>query len=378
MEEPGGLQSLNEAGKVAWDHTIQSCFQAVLGGTNLHPFLLPMPDERTPDLTGPDWTGLPIRALSCTSRHQALAALDNQRGLQEEYIEWRVVRGDDHRIRRVELTTELRDYWAVLAAYEPERTLDLVSELIDRPVHAEQVYGRRLPRTVQERGQAFAAAMLEGSNPLNDGREGILFMRHQDNDLRSLFQLAVAAALPCVLLDKVTGRRRCATAYETTPLLNEAAVAGRASDPVIVERLGRLAFERRLIAPDDPVGIYIQGVEHSRLRTPDGEEVPTEWFTASRGMSVQDSPDGYGRTQRLVLEVPAEHGFVVGDLWDVATEESIRYGGQVAELTELRLLLRTSVAGTSPAHAGIEFRKCPQADPCGDIAGLLSAQDDHT
>jgi hypothetical protein len=32
------------------------------------------------------------------------------RRLQEEYVEWRVVR-DDVGIRRVELTTELSDYW---------------------------------------------------------------------------------------------------------------------------------------------------------------------------------------------------------------------------------------------------------------------------
>jgi hypothetical protein len=32
------------------------------------------------------------------------------RRLQEEYVEWRFMR-DDMRIRRVELTTELSDYW---------------------------------------------------------------------------------------------------------------------------------------------------------------------------------------------------------------------------------------------------------------------------
>ena len=33
---------------------------------------------------------------------------------------------------RLELTAELRDYWRVLAAYEPPRILDLVGELTGR------------------------------------------------------------------------------------------------------------------------------------------------------------------------------------------------------------------------------------------------------
>jgi hypothetical protein len=95
---------------------MRSCFGSVVGDSGNHPFLLPSPDERTVEQTGPDWTGLPTRALACLGRRQALAILDGQRGLQEEYLEWRVVRASDDRIRRVELTTELRGYWRVLAA----------------------------------------------------------------------------------------------------------------------------------------------------------------------------------------------------------------------------------------------------------------------
>ena len=201
-------------------------------------------------------------------------------------------------------------------------------------------------------------------------------MRHRDNDLGAMFKLLAAAASPCVLADEVTGRSRCATAYETIPLLDEAAVAGRASDPVIVERLGRLAFERRLIAPDDPLGISIGGVEHTRLRTPDGEHVPPEWFAASRGWSAAESPDGHARSQRLVFEVPPEHGFAVGDLVDAATEQPIRHGGQIAELVQVRLLLRTTAAGVAASGGGLEFDPDrPRADPCEDVLMRLQARE---
>jgi hypothetical protein len=309
MEEPGGLRDLGAAGRTAWDEAVARCLP------DHHPYLLPAPDRRTPLVVGPDWTGLPVRVVRCLGRERALARLDGERDLQEEYLEWRTVRGPDGTIRRVELTTELRDYWHVLAAHEPERAVDLVGELT---------------------GCAIAARELQRPGRFNDGRDGICFMTHRSNDLAALAKLAAAAAMPCA-----AGNRR-ATADEAIPLLGDAAVAGRASDPVIVEALGRLASERRLVALADPVGVYVAGVEHTRLRTPDGSAVPAEWFAPSRG------------DQRLVLEVPAGEGFAVGDLVDAASERPIRHGGQIAELVRLRVMFRASAAGAARSRARLE------------------------
>jgi hypothetical protein len=346
MEEPGNLRDLDGAGRAAWGGGITSCLESVLGGGR-NPFLLPAPDERTPHLTGPDWTGLPPRVLSRMARAPALNLLDRRRSLQEEYLEWRTVRQRGGAIRSVELTTELRDYWRVLAAHDPARTLELIRELTGIAVAPRQVYGCASPAALapEERERAFVATMIDRPNALNDGRKGICFMSHPDNDLRSLLTIADAAARPCVVRDPVTKRRRPATAREAIPLLG-GAVDGRASDPVIVERLGRLAFERRLIALDDPIGVYVQGVEHTRLRTPDGSVVPPEWFIASRGASAQESPDGHSRRQRLVFEVPASEGLAESDLIDASTETPIRHGAQIAELVQLRVFLRTGAAGS--------------------------------
>ena len=137
MGPPGGRRDTGDDAEAAWDSRLRGCFESALAGAGEHPFLLPAPDERTRELTGPDWTGLPTRVQSCLGRAAALAVLDDERGLQEEYLEWRVVRDDDGTLRRVELTTELRDFWRVLAAHEPERTLELAGELVDRPVGVE-------------------------------------------------------------------------------------------------------------------------------------------------------------------------------------------------------------------------------------------------
>jgi hypothetical protein len=374
MDEPGGLRDLDETGRAAWEEAVMRCLRAAspAGG---HPFVIPVADERTAQVTGPDWTGLPVRVVDCLTRARALPLLDSDRRLQEEYVEWRTVRDRGGAIRRVELTTELRDYWRVLAAHEPERTVELVGELTGRAVRPRDVYGISAPagRDPAEREKAFAATMVARPNPLNDGRSGICFMSHRGNDLRSLVTLVAVAAIPCVVRDAAGGRARCATASEAIPLLGRAAVAGRASDPVIVERVGRLAFERRLVAFDDPVGVYIQGVEHTRLRTPDGSPLPPEWFAASRGTSAGASPDGRARHQRLVLEVPAGEGFAVSDLVDVATERPIGHGAQVAELVQLRALLRMSAPGVAPAHAALEARpRVRRAVPCRDVRELAA------
>jgi hypothetical protein len=373
VEEPGGLRDLGTAGRAAWGSAIRSRFDSVQRAPGEHPFLLVEPDEGTPERTGCGWTGLPSRVVSCLGRRRALNVLDGEPRLQEEYLEWRSIRDEDGLLRRVELTTELRDYWRVLAAREPERTLELVGELTGRRVESEEVYGGPVPAAPESREEAFVATMIRASNPLNDGRAGILFMRHRDNSLRALFKIAAAAASPCVLNDDVTGRSRCATAFETIPLLEEAAIAGRASDPVIVERLGRLAFEGRRIAFDNPLGLYMEGVEHTRLRTPDDGEVPSEWFVASRGLTAEESADGHPRTQRLVVEVPGDCGFSLGELRDVTTERTLQHGGQVAELTQVRLLLRASGAGMVRSETGLEFDPDrPRADPCDDIFRIVA------
>jgi hypothetical protein len=376
MDEPGGLRDLDDAGRAAWTEVVTSCMRAAVPAAG-HPLLLPVADWRTPFPTGPDWTGLPARVVGCLTRARALGLLDAERRLQEEYVEWRTVRDRGGAIRRVELTTELRDHWRVLAAHAPARTVDLVGELTGRAVEPKEVYGIRAPAAVgpAEREAAFAATMIARPNPLNDGRTGICFMAHRSNDLRSLVDLVAAAALPCVLRDPVSGRSRCATAAEVIPLLHDAAVPGRASDPVIVERLGRLAFERRLVALDDPVGVYVQGVEHARLRTPDGSPVPPEWFVAGRGSSARTAPDGQPRHQRLVLEVPAGEGLAVSDLVDAATGSPIRHGAQIAELVQLRVLLRMSAPGAAGAHPGLEpGARVRRADPCRDVRAIAAGR----
>lgn len=359
MDAPGGLDDLGVDGRQAWTRRVNDCIDEISQGLTNGPnrFVTHPLTAATPHRTAIDWTGLPARLVACVTRARALELLDwtaprgngRVRRLQEEYLEWRVVRDDDG-IRRVELTTELSDYWRVLAAHEPQRALDLVAEFAGDRVDPAAVYRDCDPfdpaTTPEQREAAFEAAMLsdDDPSPYNDGTAAITCMVQRSNTLAALAALVLVATEPRVMRDLASGKLRCLTCDECIPLVGEAAQAGRLSDPVLVERVSRLAFEGRLAALDDPVGVYIQGVEHTRLRTPFGEVVPPAWFTFDRGSGPAANDDGRPRWQRLTLEAPAPSGLRISDLVDVATEQPIQYGGQIADLVQVAVVLRVSDA----------------------------------
>ncbi len=320
--------------------------------------------------SSPDWTGLPLRVERCLGRAEALAVMDlapradgtSGRDFQEEYLEWRAVKGPENgRLERVELTTEMRERWRVAAAHEPDELVRTVASFAREPtVAASAVFGAYDPfaptATAAGREQAFAETMLGPGprSPFNDGRRAICCMNQATNTEGALATLARAASTPRFVRAGGARRPRPPTAAELIPVLGDAAQSGRSSDPVLAERLARLAFEGRAAVLGEPVGVWIQGIQHTRLRTPTGEPAPQEWVTLSRPMSPP-AITGAVRVQRLVLEVPPEEGFCVGDLVDLATEEPVRFGGQIAELVQLALTVTVADPGTVPSpHESID------------------------
>jgi len=333
--------------------------------------------------TAPDWTGLPLRVVEQLGRHRALALLDTSpladgrsgRDFQEEYLEWRVERKSGV-ITRVELTVELPERWFRLAGDEPEQALDVIAGFAGVPtLEPQAVYGPFDPfagsATAAGRSAAFAATMLgpRHRNPLNDGRSAITCLTQRSNTLAALSALAAAALTPrFVRRPDRQPAIRSPTAGELMPLLGGAAQAGRGSDPVLVERFARLAFEKRTVAFAEPVGLWIQGVQRTRLRTPEGGEVPLEWFKFSRSLTSPDGGVEPSRPQRVCLEVPKEADLRVGDLIDVATGDNLRFGGQLAELVQIAMPLAVSPPGTAATGPPVELGlpRSPHPPPADD------------
>ncbi len=250
MREPGGLSELGEAGAAAWAEFVnrllcEALDEAAEASGNEQGFVLPAPDDRTVALTGPDWTGLPVRVTECLGLQRALRLLDapseciggGGRGLQEEYLEWRVHRTDG-RIDRVELTTELGEYWCMLAAHAPQRLIETVAAVAGEPgIKTADVFGRCNPFdhevSPEERERAFSRVMLapHGRSRYNNGERAVCCMVQETNSLSGLLALAVAATTCRVVQDSPEGPLRSLNCLEAIPLIGDAAQLGRGSGP---------------------------------------------------------------------------------------------------------------------------------------------------
>lgn len=386
MEPPGRLDELGPEGRGAWDKRVATTLQTELdrlAEEGKPPDLLTTDLGRTPDVLAPDWPAFPARAGACLGAERALALLDwrppgegdlGRIRHQDEYLEWRLVReGKD--VRRFEMTTEFCEYWQVLAAHEPARTLSLVADFAREPeIPWQAVYGYldpfALAVTPQDRQAAFAKTMLPPErmasrealkrvSRYNDGTSALCCMVQPSNTLDALLALVASAARPLLVRDPTTQRARFASGSEAISALGAAAVDGRNSDPLVVERVTRLATERRPIAADDPVGVYIRGVQHHELAQPDGTDVPESWFEFGRGVAAAEAPDGLQRCQRLIFEAPPDTDFALSDLVVRRTGEKLRFGGQLAALVQLVVYLRS---GAPEGAVVTESIDPPQAD----------------
>lgn len=378
--EPGNLSDFGTLALEDWDALIARYFE-----DDRSEQLLASPDDRTPGVVAVEWGAYPVRVRDClqsvAGSHRLLDWSTPQGDigraeLQEEYLEWRVVRDATGKIRRVEMTTEFPEYWEVLAAHHPVEVLRLVARFAGEPsVSPEAVYGSVSPFgpgvTPEERKAGFRDAMLpsEGNapwSPYNNGHKAICFMSQGANTLGALIRLVAAAAFPYGAQDPETGQLRRLSGPEAIASGTQAAQACRNSDPTVVGATIGLAWDGRMFALDDPIGVYIRSVQNERLLQPDGSPVPIEWFDFQRG-SRPHGPGELERSQRLVFEVPPGLGFGVGDLIDADTGQEIQFGGQIADLVQLAVYLRI---GDEDA-VQVQPREVPLPDvvPCEEDPG---------
>ncbi len=221
-KEPGNLSNFGARAQERWDELIREYF-----GENRSDQLLARPDDRTPDAVSVDWGAFPVRVRDCLQSepgsHRLLdwstAQGDIGRArLQDEYLEWRVVRGPEGKILRVEMTTEFPEYWQIMAAHHPVKTLRVVARFAGEPsVPPRAVYGSVDPFgpnvTPEERKAGFTDTMLPFGgkapwSPYNNGHKAICCMTQDANTMGGLIALLSAAAFPYAAHDPETGGTR--------------------------------------------------------------------------------------------------------------------------------------------------------------------------
>lgn len=229
---------------------------------------------------------------------------------QDEYLEWHVTRDSKKRIVRVDFTCEGPEYWSFLAETDPDAVVALYQKHVSTKVKKSELF----------HGDQY--------NPLNawNVAHGVMHLIQPSNTLSAEVFLAADSTI-----QRENASHELITDANALIECAGYGVASRASDPHIGDLVNGLARQGYRIALKDPVGLYIDSLDVSTWRKPDGTPVG-DYFRIERGAP--------GYTVRAVYEVP--HGetaggkpFVVGDISIGGAK--IEYGGQIAKHINMRL-----------------------------------------
>jgi hypothetical protein len=263
------------------------------------------------------WFGDPAEPGFCLgSREWALRLCDwGARGrsvVQNEYCEFAVVTRPDAngtmRPKRVQITTELREYWVTVARVDPDGLADMAESVLGFRPTWPQLYGLPDPNAVSEEARewAFATQCAGHGNdeaavkagvprvPVGDlNRANALFMTHTINGLDDLIYIVMFGAKPYAVPEG--NARRPASMPELFTAFGVQHLACRHADPAAAQGACDVAWQGAQIAFANPLGMYIQSFADDVL-TVDGGAIPASWVVRSRGTN--------GLVQRLEVGPP--------------------------------------------------------------------------
>ncbi len=291
----------------AWSARIARIYAQVVG-PGLPQFYDPTKKNTPPGTPEPmiSWVAFPASLRASTpSAVERWKRADRDRGLQDEYCEWSVVRNSARKITRVTFTTEVPEYWEHLFETDPNRVLRLYRRLVDPAVKMSDI--RR------------ANGDYKPENRWNNSQPGrLVHLIQGSNTLGAAIDLVSRATVLRVKNGKpVTNQQelvRCAQLGD--PLRN--------SDPQIASAVNVAAREGAEITLTDPLGLHLGRPLTAGMVTPDGADAARFW-------KIERGDEEH--TLRARFEVPANRGYVVGDI--ELAGRPIEFGGQIADRVQI-------------------------------------------
>lgn len=350
---PGYLDDLSAAAEAAWHEWMSSQMDLVQAG---HPErndgprtqffnparVAPDDDAVTEDIS---WSAFPRQIqISSVGDVQRWRRADASRQVQDEYCEWSVTRASDGRITQVDFTCEGPEYWAFLAATDPQKTLDLYRAHVGQHVQMTDLYRN---------------GSYDPHNRWNvSATDGCMHLIQPSNSLHAEIELAGGASIVRLNPD---GSPKTSAAE----LIRCGAYGApeRHSDPHIGDRVNALARARADITLADPVGLYLDsdGLDLSQWALPDGS-APDTLVTYTRG-----SP---GHWLRMVVKAPTDADFLLADV--TINGRTIDYGAQIVDCMRVKLTGLATRLGRSQGNpvtgcvgastSGIELASVPSVE----------------
>lgn len=387
---PGNADELGDELRRRWNETIARAYDAQNDQLKSRFFAL---DPSTLQAARPagavSWAADPGQPALCVGEANARALSDwglaGRRALQHEYCEYMVINGRDAtgalRPKRVEVTTEFREFWACMAMHDPDGVRAMAAEVLGADPTWAELYGVRDPHalSIEEREVAFGHMVAGHGNDRRLRVAGVpaqptgrlnmqhaLFMTHPINGIDDLIYVAILGAHPYCVSER--DQRRQATGDDLFSALNVSHLACNHADPALSLAVYDIVFGGGQVAFADPIGVY--------MRKPDlgvlsylGQTLPEDWVRFGRGRP--------GQHQRLVLGPPDEHEAFLDDIVLSVGESEQKLSGGYQLLRELRIGPLLSVGGAGPV-AEDEWRliePAAAAIACDDDASCKPVRD---
>ncbi|MDQ3729272.1 MAG: hypothetical protein M3355_06745, partial [Actinomycetota bacterium] len=268
--------------------------------------------------------------------------------LHNEYCEYAVIRRPDgqgnERPKRVQITTELAEFWTCVATHDPDRLRAMALEVLGEEPSWDELYGVADPHAlgVLERKVEFARTMAgngrhrdlvaAGVKPEPQGRlntDNALFMTHQINGLDDLIFIVLFGARRFAVQEAVDQLREATENDIFTGELSE--LVCRHADPTAAMGAYGLVLQDAMMAFADPLGMYIRPL-NAELFVHNDKPIPEEWVRWGRGAE--------GMRQRLELGPGDDDDAFLDDiLVNVGEPEPLTGGYQVVKLLEVGPLI---------------------------------------
>ena len=387
---PGKADDLGAPLVARWNDTIQATWESLADLRSRFMTLDPA-ELQQPVQAAVKWFGDPAEPQFCIDEETARKLSDwgvrGRHALHNEYCEYAVVQRRDRagrlRPKRVQVTSELREYWSAIAVADPDAAREMAARTLGFEPSWEGLYGVRDPFVLDAdaREVAFGHAVAgHGNHPrlqqagvpaqptgaLN--RDNALFMTHPINGLDDLVYIVLFGAHPYTVRE--AGGRRAVTREEIFISERVEHLACRHADPAAAVGAHSAAMAGRTVAFADPLGMYLQSLAQDLFLVRD-EVVPQEWVRWSRGQE--------GMRQRLEFGPGDDDDEFLDDIVvaEGASEEPLTGGYQLLKQIEIgpRVL-----AGAPSTVRDSEFRdldvpnptiECRAAGVCDEM-GLLA------
>lgn len=300
---PGFADQLSDSLVVKWNETIEDAYDILEPDFGSRFFTLDPGSLESSVSATVKWFGDPAEPNFCISAETAQKLSDwgvrGRQVLHNEYCEYHTVHQPDAssrmRPKRVEITTELREYWVSLAMHDPDTVRDRAASILGFEPPWEDLYGVANPSglSIQQRKVAFSRLVAGHGNdnalaaagvppqptgPLNT--EHALFMTHPINGLDDLLYIVMFGAKPYARQTS-TGLQP-ATREQVFRAFGVEHLACRHADPAAAMGAHAAVFNGRPVAFANPVGMYIQSFSPFLFLYEDNP-IPEGWVRLSRG-----------------------------------------------------------------------------------------------